>query len=70
MLFDDISDLFYRLHSDKKAEDIAKPFNRDRKFIYFRQQGLPFNLNYDFIAGLNYYGYDLKLVKIDKGGVA
>lgn len=67
MLIEDLAVLFEELNKKYAAKDIAKHFERERKFIYYMKNGCTFHLDYAFIAGLKYFGYELKLVKVDKG---
>lgn len=67
MVIDDLADLFTELHTKYIAKEICRHFGRDRKFIYPMKNGCTFHLDYDFIAGLKHFGYELKLVKINKG---
>lgn len=63
MILDDIADLFEELHEKNKAKEIARHFGRERKFVYNTKAGCNVILNPEFVAGLNHYGYELRLVK-------
>ena len=64
MIIEDIAELFTELDEGEESQtQIAKHFGRSRKFIPLIKSGCTFNLDYGFIAGLDYYGYELKLVK-------
>lgn len=67
MILDDLADLFTELHTKYKAREIARHFERDRRWIYSMKCGCGFHFDYSFIAGLKHFGYELKLVKVDKG---
>lgn len=69
MIFDDLSDLFYKLHKKERAKDIARHFGRERKFVNSIENGCGFHLDYSFIAGLKNYGYELRLVKVDNNNI-
>ena len=64
-IFEDIQKLFYSLHAKKTAAEISKIFNRERKWVYCREQIDAFVVDYDFIAGLNSLGYEIVLRKKD-----
>lgn len=63
MILDDIADLFCELEKTNTHKEIARHFGRERKFIIFMKSSCPFRLNAEFVAGLNTYGYELRLVK-------
>lgn len=63
MILEDIAVLFEELRKQDKAKDIARHFGRDRKYVYSIVNGCNVVLNPEFIAGLNHYGYELKLMK-------
>lgn len=66
MIIDDLADLFTKLHIYQSAKDIARHFDRDRKWLYMAKHGKSFTVNAEFVAGLNEYGYELKLVKKER----
>lgn len=63
MVTDDIADLIEELHRKYPAREIARHFDKDRKWIYLAKYGHSYVLNAEFIARLNHYGYELRLVK-------
>ena len=63
MLLDDLADLFDELSKTNTHKEIARHFGRERKFVTPMKNSCPFRLNAEFLAGLNHYGYELKLVK-------
>lgn len=63
MITDDIADLIEELLKKNSAKDISRHFGKERKWVYQHRYGYSFILNAEFIAGLNHYGYELKLVK-------
>ena len=65
LIIDDISNLFCELSKTNTHKEIARHFDREKKFVNSMKSGCCFNLDYGFIAGLNHYGYELKLVKKD-----
>ena len=67
MIIDDLADLFTDLNAKYKAKDIARHFERERKWVFSIKNGRTFHLDYAFIAGLKHFGYELRLVKVDKG---
>ena len=67
MIIDDLADLFTDLNTKYKAKDIARHFERDRKWVFSIKNGCTFHLDYAFIVGLKHFGYELRLVKVDKG---
>lgn len=62
MIIDDIADLITELTETRSKREVAKHFNRKRKWIYAVMCGCNVVLSPEFIAGLNHYGYELKLV--------
>ena len=64
-IIEDIQELFYSLHAKKTAAEIAQIFNRERKWVYYREQTEVLVIDYDFIAGLNSLGYEIVLRKKD-----
>ena len=68
MIIDDLADLFTDLNAKYKAKDIARHFDREKKFVYSMKSGCTFHLDYGFIAGLKHFGYELRLVNVDKKG--
>lgn len=66
MIIDDLADLFCELEKNNTHKEIARHFDRDRKFVINIKNGCNFHLDYGFIAGLNHYGYELKLVKKER----
>lgn len=63
MIIDDLADLFIYLNTQHPAKEISRHFGKERKWIYFAKYGKSFTVNAEFVAGLNEYGYELKLVK-------
>lgn len=63
MVLDDIADLFCELEKNQTHKEIARHFDRERKFVISVKNGCNITLNPEFIAGLSSYGYELKLVK-------
>ena len=63
MVLDDIADLFCELEKKQTHKEIARHFDKERKFIVNVKNGCNLILSPEFIAGLNHYGYELKLVK-------
>ena len=64
MILDDICNLFHELNKKHTCKEISTNFGRnDRKFALNVKNGCNFVLNAEFVAGLNCYGYQLKLVK-------
>ena len=51
---------YQKKHTHK---EIARHFGRERKFVISMKNGCNPTLNAEFVAGLNNYGYELKLVK-------
>lgn len=66
MILDDIADLFCELNIRYPAKEISRYFDKERKWVYLARCGKSYVLNAEFIAGLNHYGYELKLVKKEK----
>ena len=63
MILDDLADLFEELSTKYTHKEIARHFDRERKFVISVKSGCPVRLNSEFLAGLNHFGYELKLVK-------
>lgn len=63
MIIDDFAELFENLEQKNTHKEIARQFGRERKFVIAMKNGCSFRLNSEFVAGLNNYGYELKLVK-------
>ena len=63
LIIDDIADLFCELEKSNTHKEIARHFDRERKFVTSIKNGCNFYLDYGFIAGISHYGYELKLVK-------
>lgn len=63
MVLNDIADLFCNLSKKHTHKEIARHFDKERKWVISMKQGCNPILNAEFIAGLNHYGYELKLVK-------
>lgn len=63
-----IRNLMFKAMSNESMDAVAGHFGRARKFVdricNERQEG--FNCNEAFCKGLEYYGYELKLVKIEE----
>lgn len=68
MFLEDIANLFEELSKNERHNDIARHFGRERKFVMFMKCGCGFHMNAEFLAGLNHYGYELKLVKKERDG--
>lgn len=66
LILDDIADLFEELSQKHTHKEIARHFDRERKFVIYMKNGCNLTLNAEFVAGLNNYGYELKLVKKEK----
>ena len=66
MILDDIADLFSELEKKQTHKEISRHFGRERKFVISMKCSCGLHLNPEFIAGLNHYGYELKLVKKEK----
>ena len=66
MIIDDIADLITTTNNTMTARQIARLFNRERKWVYLIKLGCNPVLNPDFVAGLHALGYELVLQKIDK----
>ena len=63
MVLEDIANLFEELSQKYTHKEIARHFDRERKFVINMKNGCNPILNAEFVAGLNNYGYELKLVK-------
>ena len=63
MITEDIAELIAELHKTKSAAEVAKIFNKERKWVFSIINGCTFRLDYGFIAGLSQLGLELKLVK-------
>lgn len=63
MILNDLADLFSYLNIFYPAKEISRHFDKERKWSYLARYGKSYTLNAEFIAGLNHYGYELKLVK-------
>jgi hypothetical protein len=63
LILDDIADLFSELSKNHTHKEIARHFGRERKFVISIKNGCNPTLNAEFVAGLNHYGYELKLVE-------
>lgn len=66
LILDDIADLFSELEKKQTHKEIARHFGRERKFVISMKNVCNPTLNAEFIAGLNNYGYELKLIRKDK----
>jgi hypothetical protein len=66
MVLDDIADLMEELCKHETRREVSRHFMRNRKWALMVEVGCSFRLDTDFIAGLDYYGYELKLVKKEK----
>lgn len=66
MLLDDIATLFEELEKTNTHKEIARHFDRERKFVIAMKCGCGFHLTPSFLAGLNHFGYRLKLEKIEQ----
>ena len=65
MIITEIQDLFCELKKKHTCQDIARHFEKERKWVMSVANGCNFTLNAEFVAGLRSFGYDLKLVKFD-----
>ena len=63
MILYDLAELFSELSKNHTHKEIARHFGRERKFVISMKNGCNPTLNAEFVAGLNNYGYELKLVK-------
>lgn len=63
VLMEDIANLFEELSKNENHRDIARHFGRERKFVINMKYGCGFHMTPSFLSGLDYYGYELKLVK-------
>ena len=63
MVLEDLANLFEELSKKHTHKEIARHFGRERKFVITMKNGCNPTLNAEFVAGLNNYGYELKLVK-------
>lgn len=63
MIIEDMAKLFERLEKIHTHQEIARHFGRERKFVMSIKNGCNFKVTPEFIAGLSFYGYELKLVK-------
>lgn len=55
MIIDDIADLFCELEKNNTHKEIARYFDRERKFVTSIKNGCNFHLDYGFIVGLSHY---------------
>ena len=63
----EIRKLLYNARPYESAVEIGKHFHRNRQFVERMCRGeRGFNCNDEFCEGLAYYGYELRLVKIDE----
>ena len=60
---DDIWALIFFKGTEMTAFQIAELFNRERKWVFHTYKTKQYNLNADFVNGLQALGYELKLVK-------
>lgn len=65
MVTDEIVDLMLELEKTHKHKDIARQFDKDRKWVIGIKNGVRPRIDYNLIAGLRYFGYELRLEKID-----
>ena len=63
MILDDIADVIIEARRTKTAKEIARLFSKERKWVFFAQEGCNLRLDYNLVSGLNALGYELKLVK-------
>lgn len=63
MILEDLANMFEELEKTNTHQNIARNFGRERKFVIAMKNGCNPTLNAEFVAGLNHYGYELKLVK-------
>lgn len=66
MIIDDIADLICELRKTYTVKEIARQFDKNRQWVYTAECGCNVILNPEFIAGLNHFGYELKLVKKER----
>jgi hypothetical protein len=66
MLIEDIASLMEDLHKTYSAKEVSRHFGRERKWLYSVMNGCGIHLNPEFIAGLNHFGYELRLVRKEK----
>ena len=63
MIIEDMANLITELRKRQSAREIAKIFNKERKWVYAIENGCTFRLDYNLIIGLNELGYEIKLQK-------
>ena len=66
MLIEDIATMIEDLHKTNSAREISRHFGRERKWVYSAMNGCGIQLNPEFLAGLNHFGYELKLERKEK----
>lgn len=65
MIIEDIANLFEELEKQNTHKEIARHFDRERKFVIGIKNGCSFVLNPEFIAGLRTFGYEIVLKKVE-----
>lgn len=63
MILEDFANTLSEIAIKNTVTDVAKHFNRERKWVYNVIAGCSFRLDDDVLQGLYDYGYELKLVK-------
>lgn len=63
MILEDIANLIEDEHKKKTATQIAKIFDKERKWVYSVKNGCNVVLNPEFIGGLSALGYEIVLQK-------
>lgn len=66
MIITDIQDLFIELHKTESYSQIARKFGKKRRWASDRKWVNEFTVTPEFVAGLKEYGYELKLVKVER----
>lgn len=66
MLIEDIATMIEDLHKTNSVREISRHFGRERKWVYSVMNGCGIQLNPEFLAGLNHFGYELKLERKEK----
>ena len=66
MILTDIQDLFSELKTKHTCKEIARHFEKERKWVMLVADGCNFVLSPEFIAGLKHFGYELRLVKCNE----
>ena len=63
MVLEDIADLFEQESKKKTATQLARVFDKERKWVYGVKNGCNVVLNPEFIGGLSALGYEIVLQK-------